>query len=94
MLHNLHCSKLFFGVDGIDVKQGVSCATPEEADLLAEMIRMSKTVIVLADSTKVGASAFGHICDIGSVDVLVTDSGISDKQRKALEKQGVSVMIA
>jgi DeoR family transcriptional regulator of aga operon len=93
-LENLHCSKLFFGVDGIDPEVGVTCATVEEAELLARMTRIVNTTIVLADSSKVLYRGFSRICGCEDVDMLITDSGISDEARKALEKAGVKVVVA
>ena len=92
MLNNLHCSKLFFGVDGIDPDFGETCATIEEAELLHQMMGVVATSIVLADSSKIGFKGFGRICAMGEVDVLITDSGISDSARKAIEKTGVRVI--
>ena len=93
-LENLHCSKLFFGVDGIDLEVGVTCATVEEAELLARMMRVVNTNIILADSSKVGYRGFSRICGCEDVDILITDSGISDEVRKALEKTGMKVIVA
>ncbi len=93
-LKNLHCSKLFFGVDGIDPEAGITCATVEEAELLAQMMGIVSTSVVLADSSKVGYRGFSRICGCGDVDILITDSGISDEARKAVEKTGVKVIVA
>ena len=94
MLRNLQCSKLFFGVDGIDLEGGAFCATLEEAELLSQMIRVSSSAIVLADSSKIGVKGFGRICTIKDINVLVTDAGIKEDTRKAFERQGVRVVIA
>ena len=93
-LKNLHCSKMFFGVDGIDPEFGVTCATMEEAELLNQMTKISSTVIVLADSSKIGYKGFGRICGCEDLNILITDSGISDEARKAIEKTGVRVVVA
>lgn len=93
-LSNLHCAKVFFGVDGIDVEFGVSCATKEEADLTRRMMEVSSTSIVLADSSKMGRKGFGKICSTEEIDILITDNGISSEMKKALENKGVEVIIA
>ena len=93
-LENLHCSKLFFGVDGIDPEVGATCATVEEAELLARMTRIVSTIVVLADSSKIRYRGFSRICGCEDVDILITDSGISDEDRKALEKTGMKVIVA
>ena len=94
MLRNLHCSKVFFGVDGVDPDFGASCATMEEAELTHQMIEVSGTSIVLSDSSKIGVRGFGRICDTSEISILITDRGISDEQRKAIEAKGVKVIVA
>ncbi len=94
MLQNLQCTKLYFGVDGVDPAGGASCATVEEAELLSLMARVADTVIVLADSSKIGAHGFGRICSTREIDILITDSGIKEESRKAFEKSGVKVIVA
>lgn len=93
-LSNLHCAKVFFGVDGVDSEFGVSCATKEEAELTRKMMEVSNTSIVLADSTKIGRKGFGRICSVEEIDILVTDKGISDEMKSRLESLGVEVIIA
>jgi DeoR family transcriptional regulator of aga operon len=93
-LENLHCSKLFFGVDGIDLEVGVTCATLEEAEQLTRMMRVVNTSIILADSSKIGYRGFSRICGCEDIDILITDSGIPDETRKAFEKAGMKVIVA
>lgn len=90
---NLICSKLFFGVDGIDPELGVTCATAEEATLTRKMMKTASKIIVLSDSSKVGRKGFGKICNIEDIDVLITDSNISSQVKSSLEAAGVEVMV-
>ncbi len=94
MLRNLHCSKVFFGVDGVDPDFGASCATMEEAELTHQMIEVSGTSIVLSDSSKIGVRGFGRICDTSEISILITDRNISTEQRKTIEDKGEKVIVA
>ena len=94
MLQNLQCTKLFFGVDGVDPQGGATCATVEEAELISLMSKVAETVIVLADSSKIGAHGFARICTSRDINILITDSGIKDDIRKAFERAGVKVIVA
>lgn len=94
MLQNLQCTKLFFGVDGVDAQNGATCATVEEAELLSLMTKAAETVVVLADSSKLGAHGFCRICAPKDIDILITDSGIKEDARKAFEHAGVKVIVA
>jgi DeoR family transcriptional regulator of aga operon len=59
-LGDFSCSKLFLGVDGIDLEFGLTTANVMEAHLNREMIKVSQKTIVLADSTKFGRRGFGR----------------------------------
>ena len=69
------CSKLFFGVDGIDLEHGITTSTLDEAKLTRKMMKASSQNIVLADSSKFGQRGFGRICALEDIDVIITDDG-------------------
>jgi len=93
VLGNVFCSKLYLGVDGIDLEFGLTTTSASEAQLNRQMISSSQKIIVLADSTKFGKRGFGRICGIEEVDHIITDSGISDQTKKGLESLGIKVSI-
>ena len=93
-LKNITCSKVFLGVDGIDVDFGVTTSNIEEAELNQAMMEASLKTIVLCDSSKFGKKGFGKICSLDKIDVVITDEGISAAMKNAIEDQGVEVIIA
>ncbi|PKQ44420.1 transcriptional repressor AgaR [Confluentibacter flavum] len=93
-IRNYFCDKLFLGIDGLDVDYGLSTPNVEEAHLNGTMIEMSKQIIVLADSSKIGKRSLAFICPVSKINVLITDSGISNEQKIALESTGIMVVIA
>lgn len=92
-LKDFSCSKLFLGVDGVDLDFGLTTADVTEARLNREMIKISQKTIVLADSSKFGKRGFGRICGFDSVDEIITDQGISNFTRRELEEHGIKVTI-
>jgi DeoR family transcriptional regulator, aga operon transcriptional repressor len=93
ILADFSCSKLFLGLDGIDIEFGLTTTNILEAQLNQRMVAAAQKTIVLADSSKFGKRGFGKICDLEEVDEIITDSGISAHIVKALEDQGVNVTI-
>ena len=93
MLENFACSKLFLGVDGIDPVYGLSTTHLQEAILNRAMIDAATKTIVLADSSKFGRRGFSKICDVGEVDMVITDSGTPRKMIEAMQEQGVKVTV-
>ncbi|AZN35826.1 transcriptional repressor AgaR [Iodobacter ciconiae] len=89
-----HFNKLFIGADGIDLLAGVSTTNAQDAQLNRAMLAVCDQIILLADSSKFGRRSFCVICKMHQVDILVTDSGISDENRQLLIQMGVTVIIA
>ncbi len=92
-LADFSCSKLFLGVDGIDLDFGLTTTNVMEAHLNREMINVSQKTVVLADSTKFGRRGFGRICGFEVIDEIITDNGISNFTKKTLEDNGIKVTI-
>lgn len=88
------CSKLFLGVDGIDVEYGITTSNLEEAQLSKRMMEASFKTIVLADSSKFGKRGFGRICSLDRIDVIITDNGIPENMIRIIEDMGIELIIA
>lgn len=93
MLNNFNCSKLYIGVDGIDLDFGLTTTNLMEANLNRVMIDASQKIIVLADSTKFGRRGFSKICDLEAVDQIITDRGIAPHTLTELERMGIEVTV-
>ena len=87
-------SKLYLGVDGIDVDYGITTTEMREATLNQKMMAAAQKTIVLADSSKFGRRGFAKIADIDAVDIIITDAGISPKLVKRIEDLGIELIIA
>jgi len=93
-LQNLYVDKVFIGVDGFDTKHGIYTPNIEEAYFNEIMIKISKEVIVVCDSSKFLRRSLAYICGIDKIHTVVTDNGIPDEERKRLEDTGIKVILA
>jgi DeoR family transcriptional regulator of aga operon len=93
ILEDFSCSKLFLGVDGIDIDFGLTTTNIMEAQLNRKMIETAQKTIVLADSSKFGKRGFGKICSIEDIEQIITDSGISNHMADTLRSMGIEVTI-
>jgi len=93
-LSNLNADRVFLGVDGIDPEVGLSTPDVLEAQLGSLMIRVSREVIVVADSSKFMHRSLSVIAKLDSIHKIVTDEGIRANMVHALESAGVEVIIA
>jgi DeoR/GlpR family transcriptional regulator of sugar metabolism len=67
------------GMCGIDATAGVTTHLLSEAAVKRAAARASRRVIVVADASKLGQVAFGHVCDLADLDILITDAAADDR---------------
>lgn len=94
ILKDISCSKLFVGVDGVDLEYGVTNSNIEEAELNRRMMGSALRVIVLCDSSKFGRKGFGKVCALDKVDTIITDDSIPASLARELEEAGIELIIA
>jgi DeoR family transcriptional regulator of aga operon len=93
-LKDLNADRLFMGVDGLDPAVGLTTPDVLEAQLNAMMIRVSREVIVVADSSKFNQRSLSLIAKVESVHTVVTDAHADPKTIQALRDRNVEVVIA
>lgn len=93
LLKDFSCSKLFLGVDGIDLEFGLTTSNMMEALLNKRMIEASQKTIVLVDSSKFGKRGFGKICNLDDIEQIITDNNISSHAVQTLQGMGIEVTI-
>lgn len=92
-LKNYRFDKVFLGVDGFDLRSGITTHSEQEASLNRLMCNISEQVIAVADSTKFGKRSFHMIREFGDIDILVTDSDIPDEYLQGLRDMKVEVVV-
>lgn len=93
ILEDISVDTLFLGVNALG-PQGVFTHHDGEAAINAALVAHAKRTVVVADHTKIGASAFARICDLDAVDHLITDSGADEAALAALREAGLKVTVA
>lgn len=84
----------FIGTNGLSVGHGLSTPDTSEAAVKRAMVRCGSRIVVLADSSKIGNENTIRFAGLAEVDVVVTDPGISPRDRKALSARDVEVVVA
>lgn len=93
MLAKVHVSKAFMGAAGI-AEDGLYNANMLMAEADQQMMKCADEVIVVADHTKFGKRALARLAPWSDVDRLVSDEGLDDHWRAAVEAQGVPLILA
>lgn len=93
-LHTVYINKLFLATSGLLIPEGLSSSYLSDAEIKQAMIKASRKVILCMDSSKVGRVFLARFAPLDVIDILLTDYGISDESREALQKQHIQVIRA
>ncbi|MFC0180211.1 transcriptional repressor AgaR [Thorsellia kenyensis] len=93
LLQQYRFDKLFLGVDGFDIKNGLTTPNLMEAQLNKLMCRVANEIIVVTDSSKFNRTSFCNISDLNQVNKVITDEKIPDLYHAMLLDSGIEVLI-
>jgi DeoR family transcriptional regulator of aga operon len=92
-LANLQADRLYLGADGLDPEIGVMTPHLQEAELNAKMIRISRQVVVVADSSKLLRRNISLIAKVEQIHMLITDDAAPSTAIDELRNRGVAVQL-
>jgi len=84
---------LFIGADGIDIARGTTTFN-ELIGLSRVMAEVSREVVVMVESDKIGRKIPNMELPWSNISTLVTDDGLSAEAKEQIEHQGVQVICA
>ncbi len=93
-LDAFHADLAFVGADAVGLNGDLYNASMTVGRMLMKMTGRAGAVYVVADSSKIGRTALSRFGNAASLQGLITDAGLPDADRKALESAGVRVIIA
>ena len=91
VLRSYDFDQLFIGADGIDTARGTTTFN-ELIGLSRVMAEVSREVVVMVESSKVGRKIPNLELPWSSINTLITDDGLSDEARQQIEQHGVQVI--
>jgi len=91
-LHKLNINKLFLSTSGLLLPDGLSCNSLADAEVKQALINSSHKIILCMDSSKVGRAYLARFAALNDIDTLITDDGISDESREAIERQQIQII--
>ncbi len=93
MLEGLHATQLVLSCAGV-TEEGAYNSNQMMVEVERRMIQIAEQVILAADHTKFGMRAVVKLCDLASVDVIVTDAAAPQATREWLSRTGRRVIYA
>ena len=91
-LEQFHVKTAFLGTDGFSLEKGITAHVVEIAEIVRKMAAQAEKTVLVADSSKYGRIGFAHILPVTEIDTLITDKGLKDEDRRALEEAGIAVI--
>ena len=91
VLRSYEFDQLFIGADGIDLARG-STTFNELVGLSQVMAEVSREVVVMVESQKIGRKMPNLELTWQQIDVLITDTGLSEQDKQAILAHGVEVI--
>jgi DeoR family fructose operon transcriptional repressor len=88
----VHVDVAFMATNGFSVSRGLTTPDPAEAGIKRAMIASARHVVLLADHTKLDNDCFAKFGELSDVDLLVTDSGLSDAAQQQIRQAGLDVI--
>ncbi|WP_069172965.1 DeoR/GlpR family DNA-binding transcription regulator [Streptomyces griseus] len=91
VLRTLALDYTILGVDAVHPRFGAATHDESEAGANRALAECAGTVIVVADSSKLGRRAFAQVCATDAVSILVTDQGAPDDVVEEFTALGIDV---
>jgi DeoR family fructose operon transcriptional repressor len=93
-LRAVHVDVALIGTNGYSVEHGLSTPDAAEAAVKSAFVASARTSVLLADHTKFQSNHFARFADLAEIDVIVTDSALSDQAVSEIEAAGPQVVRA
>ncbi len=93
-LDPIQCDRAFVGMSGVHPTAGFTVTDFDLALIKRKMLEKARQAVVVADSSKIGQTAFACVAGLDIAELLITDSGLGAEDRCALEETGLRVLTA
>lgn len=91
---DIHVDKLFLATAGISLKSGLTYPSISDIVVKKAMIDAADVVYLVADSSKIGTSAFASLGALSLIDYIITDTFIKEEHKQVFKKHGIEYIIA
>jgi DeoR family transcriptional regulator, aga operon transcriptional repressor len=91
-LDTVYMDRVFLSVTGLDAERGATSLESDEALVYRKMLKQTKEVIIVSDSSKLGKVSPAIICPASAIHSVITDTGATPEQIAPFERQGIRVL--
>ena len=93
-LDDVYMDRVFLSVTGLDFERGATTLETDEALIYRKMLKQSKQVIVVTDSSKLGNVSPAFVCPASDIHVIITNVGAPAEALAPFERQGIRIIRA
>lgn len=93
VLKEIHADILFIGVDGFDVKVGLTTPNLLEARVNRAMVNSSQKVVAVCDSSKFNRRSLSLIVPTSEIHHVITDANLPEEERRAVREAGIEITV-
>ncbi|WP_339922255.1 DeoR/GlpR family DNA-binding transcription regulator [uncultured Cyclobacterium sp.] len=90
----LNVQKLFLATAGISLKSGLTYPSLSDLVVKKAMIDSADITYLVADSSKIGKSAFASLGALSLIDYIITDEGVENKHKEVFKENEIQLIIA
>lgn len=90
----INAQKLFLATAGISLKAGLTYPSISDLVVKKAMIDAAEITYLVADSTKIGKSAFASLGALSLINFIITDEGIENKHQQLFHDNEIELIIA
>lgn len=94
LLKKIRTDKVFISAGGIDNNLGLTCYHDFHVRIKKILMKSSKKVILVSDSSKFGKIRPSYYADLSEMHALITDDTITQHYKKIIKDLGVELIIA
>jgi|PlaIllAssembly_1097288.scaffolds.fasta_scaffold385837_1 DeoR/GlpR family transcriptional regulator of sugar metabolism len=93
-IDQVNFDKAFLGIDGYTAETGFTLRDMHRAEISSYIIRKSKEVFIVSDSSKFGKTELTSICNTCDIQHIATDSDLDKQYMLAFSKAGIDLILA
>ena len=90
-INRLNVRFAFVGTDGFTLERGMTTHLLEGAEIVKVMKSHAETTVLTADSSKYGKIGFSNVLPLSAMDMVLTDSDLSDQAEAELKEAGINI---
>ena len=93
ILHKFNIQKGFFGAHGLNLPEGLTDVSAEEAEVKRQMVAMCRQTVAVLDCTKWGRVGLASFAQLEDIDTIITDADAPPELLEQVNGLGIEVMV-